>query len=131
MIDATASLLAAEQITAAMLIGYLGATGWSSRPSRVEGIAIFSKRLPGADNPVQFILPAEPGFDEEQRRIADALRTLAQIEGCSVARIAEKVAQLADRQSVASENPQRANRRRLGNEVAEEQAATDFTPPKP
>jgi IrrE N-terminal-like domain len=91
MIDATASLRAAEQISATALIEYLRANGWSSRPSRVEGIAIFSKQIPGADNPVQFILPVEPAFDEEQRRVADALRTIAQIEGCSEEQIAEAV----------------------------------------
>jgi hypothetical protein len=83
MIDATASLRAAEQLPAEALIEYLRATGWSSRPSRVKGIAIFSKRIPGADNPVQFILPVEPKFPEEKRRVADALRTLAQIEECT------------------------------------------------
>jgi hypothetical protein len=83
MIDATASLRAAEYLPAEVLIEYLRATGWSSRPSRVKGIAIFSKRIPGADNPVQFILPVEPEFPEEQRRVADALRTLAQIEECT------------------------------------------------
>jgi hypothetical protein len=96
MIDATASLRAAERISAATLIDYLRARGWSSRPSRVEGIAIFSKRLPGADNPLQFILPIEPAFSDEQRRVADAIRTIAQIEGCSEAQIAEKVQQIAD-----------------------------------
>jgi hypothetical protein len=57
------------------------------------GIAIFSKRISGADNPVQFILPVEPTFPDERRRVADALRTLAQIEGCSEAEIANKVRQ--------------------------------------
>jgi Zn-dependent peptidase ImmA (M78 family) len=91
MIDATASLQAAEQISAATLIDYLRASGWSSRPSRVEGIAIFSKHVPGADNPLQFILPVEPAFPDEQRRVADAIRTIAQIDGCSEEQIAERV----------------------------------------
>jgi hypothetical protein len=93
MIDATASLRAAAQISAAALIQYLRATGWSSRPSRVEGIAIFSKLIPGADNPIQFILPVEPAFPEEHRRVADALRTIAQIEGSSEDRVADEVRQ--------------------------------------
>jgi hypothetical protein len=111
MIDATASLLAAEQISAATLIDYLRATGWSSRPSRVEGIAIFSKLLPGADNPVQFILPVEPGVDEEQRRIADALRTLAQIERRSEAQIAERVQQSPNRKKLISDGALSSSRR--------------------
>jgi hypothetical protein len=93
MIDATASLQLAERVSAATLIEYLRVSGWSSRPSRVAGIAIFSKRISGADNPVQFILPVEPTFPDERRRVADALRTLAQIEGCSEAEIANKVRQ--------------------------------------
>ncbi|MHB8269007.1 ImmA/IrrE family metallo-endopeptidase [Bradyrhizobium sp.] len=104
MIDATASLRAAEQISATTLIEYLRANGWSSRPSRVDGIAIFSKRIPGADNPVQFILPIESAFDEEQRRVADALRTIAQIEGISEDQIAERVQQLARASSSVSED---------------------------
>ena len=90
MMDATASLQLAEQISAATLIKYLHETGWSSRPSRVEGIAIFSKRVSGAQNPVQFILPVEPMFPDEQRRVADALRTISQIEGCSEAQMARR-----------------------------------------
>jgi uncharacterized protein with von Willebrand factor type A (vWA) domain len=93
MIDATASLRAAEQISASTLIEYLQANGWSSRPSRVEGIAIFSKRFSGAENPVQFILPIEPAVAEEHRRVADALRTISQIEGCSEAQIANEALQ--------------------------------------
>jgi Zn-dependent peptidase ImmA (M78 family) len=102
MIDATASLQVAEQISAATLIKYLRATGWSSRASRVEGIAIFSKRVSGADNPLQFILPVESTFPDEQRRVADALRTIAQIEGCSEAEIANKAQQTIS--SPASKN---------------------------
>jgi phasin len=102
MIDATASLQAAERISAVALIRYLRGTGWSSRPSRVEGIAIFSKRVSGADDPVQFILPEAPAFPDEQRRVADALRTIAQIEGCSIAQMDEKVRQVADRRISSS-----------------------------
>lgn len=101
MIDATASLQVAEQIPAAMLIKYLRTMGWSSRPSRVQGVAIFSKRVSGADNPLQFVLPVEPTFPDEQRRVADALRIISQLEGCSVAQIAEKVQQVTDRRKLA------------------------------
>jgi DNA-binding CsgD family transcriptional regulator len=103
MIDATASLRAAEQISAATLIDYLRASGWSSRPSRVEGIAIFSKHIPGADNPVQFILPVEPALSEERLRVADALRTISQIERCSEAEIANEVRATRGRVSEADE----------------------------
>jgi hypothetical protein len=95
MIDATASLKVAEHISAATLIKYLRETGWSSRPSRIEGIAIFSKSVSGADKPLQFILPVEPTFPDEQRRVADALRTIAQIEGCSEAQVAERAQKAA------------------------------------
>jgi hypothetical protein len=73
-----------------------------------RGIAIFSKRVSGADNPVQFILPVEPAFDEERRRVADALRTIAQIEQCPEAWVAEKVVQRADSERAYSEHASRA-----------------------
>jgi hypothetical protein len=95
---------------------------------------ILSREIPGADQRAEFIVPAKAGFNDEVRRVADALRTVSQIEGCLEARIAEKVVQFADRKSAASEDSHRDRRRRgrqLGNEVAEEQAAADFTPPKP
>jgi FixJ family two-component response regulator len=93
MIDATASLRVAEHISSPELIVYLHATGWCSRPSRVDGVAIFSKQIPGNDDPVQFILPIKTEFADEQRRVADALRTVAQIEGCSEEQVAESVGQ--------------------------------------
>jgi hypothetical protein len=91
MIDATASLKLAEQVAVLELARYLVATGWSSRPSRIAGVEIFSKRVPKAGDPVQFILPVEASSAEQGRRVADALRTVAEVEGCSVAQIAEKV----------------------------------------
>jgi FixJ family two-component response regulator len=103
MIDATASLRAAEQISALELIAYLQATGWSSRPSRVDGVAIFSKQVPGAEGPVQFILPVKPEFPDELRRVADALRTVAQIEGSSEEQVAESIGHTIRR------HPQQAN----------------------
>jgi len=113
MMDATASLRLAEQIPAAKLVEYLRVTGWSSRPSRVDGIAIFSKQVSGARNPLQFILPVEPSFSEEQRRVAGALRTISQIEGCSEAQIANEVQQTgreSDAQSPHDSNVTRTSR---------------------
>ena len=91
MIDATASLRAAEQISTSALIAYLRATGWSSRPSRIEGIEIFSKQIAGANEAVQFILPVRSEFVDERNRVADALRAISQIAGCSEAEIANEV----------------------------------------
>lgn len=111
MMDATASLRVAEQISAATLITYLRVTGWSSRPSRVEGIAIFSKRVSGAQNPLQFILPVEPSFPDEERRVADALRMISQIEGCSEAQIADEAQQtMAGRENVQTPDGSNASR---------------------
>ena len=99
MIDATASLRAAEQISTSALIAYLRATGWSSRPSRVEGVEIFSKQIVGASDPVQFILPVKPAFTDELQRVANALRTVALIEGCSEEQVVESVGQAIRRQT--------------------------------
>jgi hypothetical protein len=81
MIDAGPSLRAAEGLSASALLTYLRSAGWSAKPSRVKGITILSKSLPEADEPVELILPVVPGgFGDEQRRVADALRTIEAIE---------------------------------------------------
>jgi len=91
MIDANPSLEAAEGLTGAGLLDYLVANGWTAQPSRIDGISILSKDVPGADRPVEFILPVKPGWEEEQRRVADALRTIAAVERRSLAEIADDV----------------------------------------
>jgi hypothetical protein len=80
MINATPSLKAAEGLSGKELAMYLGARGWTSRASKIDGISIFSKEIVGADNAIDLILPIKPGFADERRRVADALRTLAEIE---------------------------------------------------
>jgi len=91
MIDAGPSLKAAERLRAADVLTYLIRNGWSSRPSRVDGISLLSKAVPGADRPAEFILPIKPGFDEEQKRIADAIRIIGQIEDRSEIAIADQI----------------------------------------
>src|ERR1043166_2736746 len=81
----------------AELLAYLIAHGWTARPSRVDGISIVSKKIRGADRPAEFILPVKPGFDDEHRRIADALRTIAAVEGRSVARVADDIRQASEK----------------------------------
>jgi hypothetical protein len=98
MIDATPSLLAAEKISVSALTSYLRATGWSMRPSRIDGIAILSKEIPGAESAVEFILPTVPGSEEEHRRIADALRTIEAVEERSLADIVDDVSRSEDRE---------------------------------
>jgi hypothetical protein len=94
MIDAGPSLQAAEGLSAARLLAYLVAKGWTARPSRIEGISILSREV-GADRPAEFVLPIAPGSDDEQRRVADALRTIGQIEGRSEASVADDVRSFA------------------------------------
>ena len=65
--------------------------GWTVRPSRMKGVSILSKDLPGASQAAEFILPVDSGFADENRRIADALRALAVIERRSEAEIAKEV----------------------------------------
>ncbi len=80
MIDAIPSLCAAERLPARVLGTYLRSTGWMAQASRVAGFTIFSRTIPDADEPILFVLPEEGGFSEGQRRVADALRTIAAIE---------------------------------------------------
>jgi hypothetical protein len=91
MIDAAPSLKAADGINGAALLTYLVANGWTARPSRVEGISVLSKELESVDEPAEFVLPVKSGFGDEHRRIADALRTIAGVEGRSEASIAVDV----------------------------------------
>lgn len=95
MIDAMPSLEAAEGLKGTDLLPYLAANGWAVRPSRVEGVSILSKQLPDAEGSAELILPVRPGFVDEHRRVADALRTLAQIEGQPEALVAENVRRAA------------------------------------
>lgn len=92
MIDAGPSLNAAEGLSGQELALYLVGHGWSARPSRVDGVSIFSKELKGADRVAEFILPVKPGFDDEQMRVADALRTIEAIERRPLAEIAKEIA---------------------------------------
>ena len=102
MIDAGPSLQSAEGLSGTELLTYLLANGWTARPSRVDGISILSKDVPGADEPAEFILPVKPGFEDEHRRVADALRTVAAIESRSEASVAAG----ARRASAANETGQ-------------------------
>jgi len=94
MIDAEPSLRAAEGLPAAVLARYLRSAGWDSRPSRVPGVTIFSKTLPEADAPIQVILPEVTGFSDEQRRVADVLRTLEVVEERSMLGIVDEARRL-------------------------------------
>ena len=95
MIDAGPSLRAAEGLKGTAVATYVSTRGWDGRPSRVDGISIFSKVLPGLDVPVEFILPLIPGFDDEQRRIADALRTLQGVERRPLELIADDIRKMS------------------------------------
>lgn len=97
MIDAGPSLEAAKGLPAADLLHYLLQSGWTARPSRVEGISIVSKDDAGFDKPILFILPVTPGWEDEQRRVADALRTVEAIEQRPMASIVNDVHALARR----------------------------------
>jgi hypothetical protein len=96
MIDAGPSLRAAEGLTGSAFAAYLLQKNWPARPSRVEGISIFSKLFEGAEQPVEFILPVVPGFTDERLRIADALRTVAAVEDRSVDAVADEIRQVAN-----------------------------------
>ena len=112
MIDAGPSLRAAEGLSGTTLLTYLVKRGWSVRPSRVDGVSILSKDVPGAHEPAQFILPVQSGFEDELRRVADALTTIAQVEGRTEASVAEDANQIVDAE--ISSQPA-ASRRRKGS----------------
>jgi hypothetical protein len=97
MIDAGPSLRAAEGLRASELAPYLRSAGWIVRPSGVSGVAIWSKVLPEADEPVHIVLPETSGFSDEQRRIADALRTIEAVEERPLQTIVDEVRQIAAR----------------------------------
>jgi hypothetical protein len=80
MIDAAPSLREAKRLSTSALSDYLQSTGWAVRPSRIDGVAIFSKMLLGAEEPVNIVLPLLPNIEDDGRRIADALRTLEVVE---------------------------------------------------
>jgi hypothetical protein len=91
MVDAQPSLRAAEGLSGSEVAAYLLTKGWAASPSRVKGFSIFSKKIGSSENSVEIILPVTRGFDEEQRRIADALRTIGAIEGRSVSAVADEI----------------------------------------
>jgi hypothetical protein len=95
MINAEPSLRAAKGLTGSAFATYLLQRDWSARPWRVKGISILSKDVTGSDQTVEFILPIGTGFTDEQLRIADALRSVATVEGRSVEAVAEDVRQHA------------------------------------
>src|SRR6516165_6264918 len=94
MIDALPSLELAETLSGAALAVYLVKSGWSERPSRIDGISILSKRLDRTSKSVELILPIVPGFADENRRVADALRTVAATEGRPMKSIVDDVHRL-------------------------------------
>src|SRR5262245_60017832 len=95
MIDAEPSLRAAKGLTGSEFVTYLLQKDWSARPSRVKGISILSKDVTGSDQTVEFILPIGASFTDEQLRIADALRSVAAVEGRSVEAVANDIRQHA------------------------------------
>src|ERR1700722_5624511 len=91
MIDAEPSLDAAERVSGPALQAYLVARGWTARPARVPGMSILSKRTSSSEQVVEILLPVTQDFGDEKRRVADALRSVAAIEGLSEACISEDV----------------------------------------
>jgi L-lactate utilization protein LutB len=100
MIDAGPSLEAAGKISASTLAAYLKSTGWKVEETAVPEATILSKWLPGADDPVHIVLPAAPDFNDERRRVADALRTLQVVEERPIATILEEVRQTAHKSDI-------------------------------
>jgi hypothetical protein len=94
MINASPSLEFADALSGAALATYLVKTGWSERPSKIAGISILSRQLGGSAETVELILPIVPGFVDENRRVADALRTVGATEGRPMKSITDDVYRL-------------------------------------
>src|SRR5258708_4200713 len=109
MINASPSLELAEALSGSALAAYLVKNGWSERPSKVEGISILSKQLSGSTNSVELVLPVVPGFIDENRRVADALRAVEATEGRSMKSIFDDVHRLlvAQNASLEAQPPKR------------------------
>lgn len=103
MINASPSLQLAEALSGSEFATYLVKNGWSERPSRIEGISILSKRLRGSAESVELILPIVPGFVDENRRVADALRTVEATEGRPMKNIVDDVHRLQIEQNAGPE----------------------------
>ena len=91
MIDASPSLEAAKGISGRDLVAYLVEEGWTSRPSKVDGIMVISKEVSDTHERAELIVPVKAGNSDERQRVADALRAVSQIEGCSEAQVADKI----------------------------------------
>jgi Zn-dependent peptidase ImmA (M78 family) len=97
MIDASPSFEAARGISGRDLVAYLDEEGWMAAPSKVKGIMLFSKAIADTNQRAEFIVPIKPGFSDEQRRVADALRTISQMEGCTEAQIAAQIEEVVNK----------------------------------
>jgi hypothetical protein len=111
MINAEPSLDAAKGLSGHTFLTYLSGKGWAARPSRVEGIYILSKRPRGYAEDVEILLPVVRQFGDELKRIADALRTVAAVEGRSEARISGDVRVLGNGSRTAQARSRKARPR--------------------
>jgi hypothetical protein len=91
MIDERPSLDAAGNVSLSNLVTYLRSTGWQTQSSPMKMSTIFSIDPPGADETIYLVLPNGNGSDDERRRIADALRTLAVLEEREIPEIAQEI----------------------------------------
>jgi ribosomal protein S27AE len=94
MINASPSLELARAVSGSALAAYLVRNGWSERPSKIAGISILSKQLHGSTECIELMLPVEPGFVDEVRRTADALRTAEAVEGRPMKSIVDDIHRL-------------------------------------
>jgi predicted RecB family nuclease len=91
MIDERQSLEAAEKVSLSDLATYLRSTGWKAQPSKITTHSIFSIDLPGADETIQVLLPDVAGSEDERKRIADALQTIAASEEREIPEIVQAI----------------------------------------
>ena len=111
MIDAEPSLDAAKGLNGRTFLTYLAGKGWTARPSRVQGVVIVSKRPRGYAEDVEILLPVVRQFGDELKRFADALRTVAAVEGRSEASISGDVRVLGDEGRTAQARSHKARPR--------------------
>ena len=91
MIDATSSQEAARGLSGGEFAAYLAARGWRSLGSRVEEMLFLSKRFEPSGETAELVLPLDDAGADYNLRIADALRTVAGVEGRDVFAVANEI----------------------------------------
>jgi cold shock protein len=90
VIDASPSLSAARLVDGSAIVNYLSQTGWTIRRSKIPSVVIARQRQK-AQAGIFFVLPLDDKIDDSLERRADALRTIAAVEGRPVDEVVQAI----------------------------------------